>query len=571
MAGTKTTINTTTYPLALSNDGTAGAYYIEAATGGSSVVVVHLEGGGLGAYATGQGETYDILSRSAAQRGSGALPASRTWQYGILANAAGVNPHWYQACHVEIAYTSSDLWSQTGRSATVTVSGADTTYYFRGKDIVSAVFQTLIAAGTITASSTVIFSGSSAGGFGVLHNWPAVERLLLAAGVSDYFAISDAGFGLATWPRWTGDGSTYYRAIGDALNFYGTGNTPDTRFFGPNLLARMSLRARQRLFIVQGSADQRYLFEGGFQVTTRPPTAGESTFLAAWQAATEDYFTDTYEHGCFVPYYLYSTATQLRLAHNLINTSWWYSADMEVDGVRPADAIQQWVAANGGAGQRFIGTASGSGSEEPPDEGDWWTAASQLLVIRQVLDAKNAASYAASLLDLSAAGNDAATGVQPAWANGTGWTFNGSTQYINTGLTPADGETFAIRFSAILSTAGHIAGSVGDAALNVHQGATYSQTANQMTYANGGYLSTQPFITSGVVILTRGRCYVNGQKLGKFSAWNGTNPYALLIGCSNKRGTPANFAQVTVELFLLGTGGLDEQQVAALTAAMQNA
>ncbi len=60
----------------------------------------------------------------------------------------------------------------------------------------------------------------------------------------------------------------------------------------------------------------------------------------------------------------------------------------------------------------------------------------------------NAASLAASYVNLANPGtNDAAPGVAPGWNKTDGWTFNGLTQYLTTGIIPASGYSMIIRFS----------------------------------------------------------------------------------------------------------------------------
>lgn len=57
-----------------------------------------------------------------------------------------------------------------------------------------------------------------------------------------------------------------------------------------------------------------------------------------------------------------------------------------------------------------------------------------------------AASLAASYVNLANPGtNDASPGTAPTFGAATGWTFNGSTQYLNTGLTPGAGSSCIAR------------------------------------------------------------------------------------------------------------------------------
>lgn len=89
---------------------------------------------------------------------------------------------------------------------------------------------------------------------------------------------------------------------------------------------------------------------------------------------------------------------------------------------------------------------------------NWWEVSGKTCVA--AYQPKGAASYAASLSNLANPGTyDAAEGVAPDWAAGTGWTFNGSTQYLKTGVVPAPGYTVLIQIANITTTGGCIVGS----------------------------------------------------------------------------------------------------------------
>lgn len=69
---------------------------------------------------------------------------------------------------------------------------------------------------------------------------------------------------------------------------------------------------------------------------------------------------------------------------------------------------------------------------------DWWVVPGKTCVA--AYQPIGAASLAASYVNLANPGTyDAAPGVAPTWASATGWTFNGSTQYLTTGITPPRG------------------------------------------------------------------------------------------------------------------------------------
>jgi hypothetical protein len=72
-----------------------------------------------------------------------------------------------------------------------------------------------------------------------------------------------------------------------------------------------------------------------------------------------------------------------------------------------------------------------------------------------------AASYAASLTDLSGTGNNATEGTPPDWNATDGWIFNGATnsRYLFTGIVPAAGYSMIVRYSNYdQATSGHLAG-----------------------------------------------------------------------------------------------------------------
>jgi hypothetical protein len=84
-----------------------------------------------------------------------------------------------------------------------------------------------------------------------------------------------------------------------------------------------------------------------------------------------------------------------------------------------------------------------------PAAASWWlsggiSSANAIGVYQPI----GAASLVASYTNLANPGvNDAAPGVAPTWASGTGWTFNGSTQFLNTGIAPQNGWSMIVRWA----------------------------------------------------------------------------------------------------------------------------
>ena len=78
----------------------------------------------------------------------------------------------------------------------------------------------------------------------------------------------------------------------------------------------------------------------------------------------------------------------------------------------------------------------------PGGGGEWW----DFVGVVGAYAAKGAASQAASYVNLSDPGTkDLSVGVAPAWSSGSGWTTNGSTHYLDTGIVIDDGWAVVIR------------------------------------------------------------------------------------------------------------------------------
>ena len=78
---------------------------------------------------------------------------------------------------------------------------------------------------------------------------------------------------------------------------------------------------------------------------------------------------------------------------------------------------------------------------------DWWLAGGAPTPVA-VYQPKGAASLSASYTNLVNPGTyNAAPGVAPTWDAATGWTFNGTTQYLTTSVIPTGAYSALARFS----------------------------------------------------------------------------------------------------------------------------
>ena len=173
---------------AVCNDGTPAAYYFRPGIGdGLHRWVIHLQGGGF-CYSkvTCQART----TQEAELMTSNDLPKTRKGD-GILSASPDVNPGFATANHVFISYCSSDVWSGDQPGSSVTDG-----LHFRGVSIFRAVIEDLmdpdiIPSPNLAEATEVLFSGTSAGGVGVLTHLDWLAAKLPSAQVK---GVDDAGW-----------------------------------------------------------------------------------------------------------------------------------------------------------------------------------------------------------------------------------------------------------------------------------------------------------------------------------------------------------------------------------------
>lgn len=160
-------------------------------------------------------------------------------------------------------------------------------------------------------------------------------------------------------------------------------------------------------------------------------------------------------------------------------------------------------------------------------------------------DAKNAASYAASLKNLANAALPITEGKAPAWSAGAGWIGDGATnsRYLKTGIIPVVDQTWSmiLRMSGHTSAVGYWAGSVGA------NGRFYlADPGGLFGYGNGGQVFGSAIATSGIVAIIGNKGYLNGNQDVTSIAPGVGNGIEIYILCRNNLGTAANFANTTV-------------------------
>ena len=191
---------------------------------------------------------------------------------------------------------------------------------------------------------------------------------------------------------------------------------------------------------------------------------------------------------------------------------------------------------------------------------------------------KAAASLAASYVNLANPGTyDAAPGVAPTWASATGWAFNGSTQWLNTGVVPTLNGSWTMLIRYVYSSGGNYPTVAGqrenvstfpDLAICVDNGAT--GTSNQTVFRNSHVtgFSTTPRLGSGVACIAGNKAYWNGSNIGTLTVGSATGTRAIYIGAQNEVGSPSYKFPGTVQALAIYNATLTAGEVATVSAAM---
>lgn len=181
--------------------------------------------------------------------------------------------------------------------------------------------------------------------------------------------------------------------------------------------------------------------------------------------------------------------------------------------------------------------------------------------------AKGAASLAASYVNLANPGtNDAAPGVAPTFSAATGWTFNGTTQYLTTGLVPPNDQSWSML--AQISTAADSCWAVG-ASWAGGAGFILNHGPGVGTYYNGGARQILSSHATGNLAIAGAQGYWNGSADGAaIPPAAGTNTYDIWIGALNNVGSFYNDKGGNVIALAIYNALLTAPQVAAIAAAM---
>lgn len=195
---------------------------------------------------------------------------------------------------------------------------------------------------------------------------------------------------------------------------------------------------------------------------------------------------------------------------------------------------------------------------------DWWSVSGKTCVA--AYQAKGAPSLSLSYTNIANPGTyNAAPGTAPSFDTATGWTFNGSTQYLTTGIVPVAATTGLIQFTNYNSGVGSypLFGSNPTPGFMV---LPYRTAAGMRFYYGNGSKDALPAnITSGNLGLAGASGYYDGTEVATtIGDWSGTAA-AMYIGGANGAFNKTAFICTA---FVVYSSTLSAAEVATVSAAM---
>lgn len=198
------------------------------------------------------------------------------------------------------------------------------------------------------------------------------------------------------------------------------------------------------------------------------------------------------------------------------------------------------------------------------DTKQWWELPEQTCVA--AYQAKGAATVESSYINLANPGvNDAVPTVAPTW-DVSGWTFDGATQYLSTGIVPATGWSMVARFS---NASGLQAFIVGSSTGNAERFFLLPRNGPNRTYGYSGVVNIgSGELTTGVMGIAANNCYLNGV-LDAVTTGTVITTAAITIGGRNSSGTVTGFAAAKIQDVVIYSTTLTAHDMATLNARIR--
>jgi len=204
------------------------------------------------------------------------------------------------------------------------------------------------------------------------------------------------------------------------------------------------------------------------------------------------------------------------------------------------------------------------------DTNPWWDPNAENLSVWAAYQPEGAASFAASLLDLSGNGNNATDpggANTPAWDTVNGWKPVGG-QYLITAFTPQNdqSQTILIKFSNYTAGNTWIAGVSSGANCVFAIAPAY---AGAIRYYNGQLLAPSLAVVAATLGVAGSQGYRNGvADGGAIGAWAGASGFPLWLLALNNLGVLAGGCTAYIQRVAIYDTVLTAPQMAAVTAGM---
>ena len=199
---------------------------------------------------------------------------------------------------------------------------------------------------------------------------------------------------------------------------------------------------------------------------------------------------------------------------------------------------------------------------------NWWEVAGKTCVA--AYQPIGAVDIAASYINLANPGTyNAAPGTAPTFAAATGWTFNGSTQYLTTGVVPVSGSSMAVRFSGGAGTVLEFVAGLHDSDEDnrFYLMPRYTFDSHYYGYGDSARLAALR-LASGIMAIAASNCYLDGASEGTTSGtWNNTLLECYIGAQNSKNGAVSHFGG-TIQAVAIYSDTLTAPQVATLSTAM---
>lgn len=206
----------------------------------------------------------------------------------------------------------------------------------------------------------------------------------------------------------------------------------------------------------------------------------------------------------------------------------------------------------------------------PPVVSDWWLGGGLISESTDyvVYDPLIAADLAASYVNLANPGtNNATVGSAPTLSQG--WVFNGSSNYLSSGVPAKVSQTVIawIEGNNDFITGAYAFGATQSTPTRTLFYRPISSTAHEFQ-KGATKASLSPTYNGAVIAITENKAYGNGVYEQLLDGFPSDGTREMYLGCYNSNGTASNFCKCRILRFAIYNFSLSDAQVEAVTNAM---